>query len=64
MARVIFDGLTVEQAELLVDWFMEQGEQRLLVCSELRDPPIVFPSSISTHVDGDDFFVRYNTPAS
>lgn len=40
MARVIFDGLTIEQARQFAHWFEGQGEQDIVVWFECQDPPI------------------------
>jgi len=40
MARVIFDGLTIEQARHFARWFEAQGEQDIVVWFECQDPPI------------------------
>ena len=68
MARVIFDGLTVEQAKMFAHWFEGQGEQNISVWAECQDPPIdapltnmkAKPSWLEQH--GEDFIVHCHTP--
>lgn len=43
MAKVIFDGLTVEQAEMMAHWFEGQGEQDIVVWAECQDPRLKLP---------------------
>lgn len=68
MARVIFDGLTVEQAKEFAHWFEGQGEQDIVVWFESQDPAIE-PPQVDVDAgpkwlerEGDDFVVRCCTP--
>lgn len=37
MARLIFDGLTLERAKVLAEWYEGQGEQNAEFWFEIRD---------------------------
>lgn len=67
MARVIFEGLTSAQAEMIAHWFEGQGEQNLYEWASCQDddvkPPLTDckdPNWLA--VDGDDVIVKCYTP--
>lgn len=66
MARCIFDGLTMEQAETLATWFEGQGEQDCCIWFEDRDveSPLtdVCRKDGYMEVNGDDVIVHCYTP--
>lgn len=66
MARCIFDGLTIEQAKVLADWFEGQGEQDCVVWFDEEDvlPPLtdVAREDGFMEVVGDDVIVHCYTP--
>ena len=53
MARLIFNGLTDEQAREFANWFEGQGEQDISYWFENRDIPPPFTSQISVLPNGD-----------
>lgn len=62
MARCIFDGLTIEQAKLLAEWFEGQGEQDCVEWFEANciEPPItdVIRDGGYREIVGDDVIVH------
>ncbi len=46
MAKLIFDGLTFEQAKTLADWSSCQGEQSCEIWFEHRNVPIPYTNVI------------------
>ena len=63
MAKVIFDGLTKEQAKQLANWYEGQGEQDASVWFECQDNPVEVPlvRSIKTNKKTGDVSVECYT---
>jgi len=52
MARLIMEGLTIEQAKELASWYEGQGEQDADIWFECQEPPIKAPMADCRHEGG------------
>jgi len=67
MARVIFDNLTLAQAEMFADWFEGHGEQCLYEWASCQDDGVKSPMTNVREpgwktIDGEDVTVKCHTP--
>ena len=65
MARLIFEGLTPEQANQLAHWFEHQGEQycvEWLEINEVPSPMVDVKQKGCISQIGEDTFVKCYTP--